>query len=816
MVKNLKYIDVAVALPVFGSYTYLVPEEMADIPLAGKRVFVPFGQRMVTGYVLCESKQENEARGDKEIKTIIDVLDEKPLFQSSMIPFFKWISDYYIHPIGEVIKTALPGGLNLYEIAYYAITDKGKEAAGRKQTVSLEERILRLLEKYPMSVKALCMEMSCDIPGALLYSMEKRKLIYKQKEIKPGKTKEKTESHFFLSGSCFPSCNISESQNKVIYCLKSNRELSLKRLNQLVPGASRAVRVLRDKGYITSCLKPVYRDPFGETISPDIAPVLTKEQEKAVSQIGNYLGKGFAPFLLTGITGSGKTEVYMNLASFAVNQGFGVIVLVPEIALISQMVRRFRARFGECVAILHSGLSAGEKLDQWIRIADKKTPVVIGARSAIFAPLSNTGIIIVDEEHDSSYKQEGGLRYNARDLAVVRAKLENCLVLLGSATPSVQSYYNVAIKKFSEVALTKRVEDRSLPEITVVDLKKNRDSRGIRRYFSEELIYRMKETLSRKEQVLLFLNRRGFSGFPVCGTCGEAVRCKNCDISLTLHKSANAYKCHYCGFTKASGSNCSNCGSTEIKLLGLGTEKVEAAVKNLFPEARVERMDSDTTVKKGSTVKILKGLSEKSIDVLVGTQMIAKGHDYPGITLVGIICADLSLAFPDFRAGERTFQVLAQVAGRAGRGASKGRVILQTYNPEHFTILSARDQDFKSFYEKEIRFREELNYPPFSRMIMIRLSGKDKKKTYECAKAIGKCCNALRQGNKSFQKLKLLGPIEASVTRIAGRFRWQILLKGDDSRPLHRFVHKIMFENAQKICGRNVSIYADVDPYFMM
>lgn len=817
MGKSPKYIDVAVALPVYGIFTYMVPEGMADISLPGKRVLVPFGQRRVTGYVLYEREQKNEFKDDKEIKAVIDVLDEKPLFHPSMIPFFEWISDYYIHPVGEVIKTALPGGLNLCEIINYAITDKGKEARDSRQAAPFEERILSLLEKCPMSVKGLCREMNENISGALLYSMEQRKWIEKRKEIKPGKTKAMTESYISLAASCLPSVKLSRSRQSVIDCLKSCGELSLKRLKELIPGAVRVVKSLENEGYITSSRKPVYRDPFGETINPDIAPVSTGEQEIVISEIRSFLGKGFAPFLLTGVTGSGKTEVYMKIASFAVKQGFGVLVLVPEIALISQMERRFRARFGECVAILHSGLSAGEKFDQWIRIADKKTPVVIGARSAIFAPFANPGIIIVDEEHDSSYKQEGGLRYNARDLAVVRAKFENCIVLLGSATPSVQSYHNVSLKKVSEVTLTKRVEDRMLPEITVVDLKKNRDSRGIRRYFSEELICRMKETLARKEQVLLFINRRGFAGFPVCGACGEAVRCKNCDISLTLHKSANAYKCHYCGFTKASGSNCNKCGSSEVKLLGLGTEKVEAAVKSLFPEARVERMDSDTTVRKGSMIKILKGLSEKSIDVLVGTQMVAKGHDYPGITLVGIICADLSLAFPDFRAGERTFQLLAQVAGRAGRGDSKGRVILQTYNPEHFVILSAKKQDFKSFYEKEIGFRKELNYPPFSRMVMIRLSGRDKKRTYESAKALGECCKALRAENKSFQKsVDVLGPIEASVTRIAGRFRWQILLKGDDSKPLHRFARKIMFENAQKICGRDVSISADVDPYFMM
>lgn len=815
MVKSPKYVDVAVALPVFGAYTYFVPESMEDIFLPGKRVLVPFGQRRVTGYVLCETKREDEVRDNKEIKAIMDVLDERPIFQPSMVPFFEWISDYYIHPLGEVVKTALPGGLNLYEVVKYKIPGEGEDAV-KKRISPVEEKILSLLEKRPMTYKELQKETNDNISGALLYSMEKRKLIEKNKEIRPGKTKRITESYISLSDAS-PSGKLSKSREKVIECLKSRGELSLKRLNEYVPGASRAVKYLEARGYIISSRKPVYRDPFGETIDPDIAPVSTKEQEDAISEIGGFLGKGFASFLLTGVTGSGKTEVYMKLASLAVKRGFGVMILVPEIALISQMERRFRARFGECVAILHSGLSAGEKLDQWTRIADKKTPVVIGARSAIFAPLENTGIIIVDEEHDSSYKQEGGLKYNARDLAVVRAKHEKCVALLGSATPSVQSCHNVSLKKFSEVTLTKRVEDRTLPEITVVDLKKNRDSRGIRRYFSDELIFRMKETLERKEQVLLFINRRGFSGFPVCGKCGEAIRCKNCDISLTFHKSANAYKCHYCGFTKASVSGCGKCGSSDIKLLGLGTEKVEAAVKSLFPEARVERMDSDTTARKGSTVKILKGLGEKTIDVLVGTQMVAKGHDYPGITLVGIICADLSLAFPDFRAGERTFQILAQVAGRAGRGDSKGRVILQTYNPEHFTILSAKDQNFVSFYEREIRFRKDLNYPPFSRMIMIRLSGREKKRTHECAKAIGECCSALRAGNKSFQKsVTVLGPIEASVARIAGRFRWQVLLKGSDSVQIHRFAREIMFENAPKICGRDVNISVDVDPYLMI
>jgi primosomal protein N' (replication factor Y) len=810
MVKSPKFIEVAVALPVWGTFTYLVPDTLLDVSVQGKRVLVPFGQRKVTGYVL----EETENKDDKEIKAILDILDDNPLFPPSMIHFFKWISDYYMHPVGEVIKTALPGGLNLYEVSNLFITDKGKEARDKKRPASSEERILSLLIESPKCVKDLCAELGDKVPSSLFCLMEQKGWIEKRREIKAGKTKVKTERYISLTDDEPIPGSLSESRIKIIETLKVSGEVSVKRLRETVPGAARLVNSMEKEGHVKIFQRPVYRDPFGETISPDIAPVPTFEQDGVISKIAGFLGKGFFSYLLSGVTGSGKTEVYMQLASLAVKEGYSVLVLVPEIALISQMEGRFRARFGECVSILHSGLSAGEKYDQWLRIAGGKTPIAIGARSAIFAPFKDIGLIIVDEEHDSSYKQEGGLRYNARDLAVVRAKLANCLVLLGSATPSVQSYHNISKRKITEVRLTKRVEDRNLPEISVVDLKETRDSRGIRRYISEELICGMKEALARKEQILLFLNRRGFAGFPVCGKCGEVLKCKNCDIPLTLHRFANAYKCHYCGFTKAANSSCTTCGSFEIKPLGLGTEKIEAAAKSLFPEARVARMDSDTTVRKGSIVKILKGLKEKTIDILVGTQMVAKGHDYPDITLVGVICADQSLAFPDFRSGERTFQLLAQVSGRAGRGSSPGKVILQTYNPEHFSIVSAKNQDYRAFYEKEILFRKALNYPPFSRMIQIRIYGKDKKKTGEYAKAIGDLCMRFKK-EFNMNSVDILGPIEAPVPKIAGRFRWQILLKGKEIKQLHRLARTIIIENVQK-GNRDVGVIVDVDPYFMM
>ena len=443
--------------------------------------------------------------------------------------------------------------------------------------------------------------------------------------------------------------------------------------------------------------------------------------------------------------------------------------------------------------------------------------IVIGARSAIFAPFEDIGIVIVDEEHDTSYKQEGQLRYNARDLAVVRAKQIGCLALLGSATPSIQSYYNTVTGKFTELTLTKRVEQRSLPKISIVDLRESRDTRGIGRYISAQLQHAMAEALGNDEQVLLFLNRRGYSSFPVCGACGQPMRCRHCDISLTLHQRSNAYRCHYCGFSRSAVSKCEICGSDKIKLLGLGTEKLEGMVAKLFPDARLARMDRDTTTRKGSVLKLLKGLRDKTTDVLVGTQMVAKGHDFPNITLVGIICADLSLSFPDFRAGERTFQLLAQVAGRAGRGDRPGRVILQTYNPDHFSIEAARQQDFLSFYHQEIGFRNALKYPPFARVIQLKISGKDSRETRKHADILGDRCRSLKMNDSAaYQSVDIMGPIEASLTRIAQRYRRQILLKGSDTKMLHHFINQLMSAHPVLFNNRQVKVAVDVDPFFMM
>jgi primosomal protein N' (replication factor Y) len=814
MTPENSYIEVAVALPVYKTFTYSVPQALLPFISAGKRVLVPFGRRRVTGYILGTACQDIEAA---EIRHILDVLDEQPLFPSSMIPFFRWVSDYYKHPIGDAIKNGLPGGLTLYDYASIVITEEGKRTLEKNQATVTESNVLRLLQSGPARLQNLNQKRDQVIPAALIQSLQHKGWILMIRRLRDAATKSRMERFASLADARPPRDGRSKSREKILALLKSEGETAVAELKKRVPAAPRLIRALEKDGHLKIREKRIYRDPFGESINPDYPPVLSPEQQSAVSRIADALGRGFATFLLQGVTGSGKTEVYMRVAAAALDKGKCVLVLVPEIALITQMERRFRARFGERIAILHSGLSAGERYDQWSRILQQKADIAIGARSAVFAPFTRIGLIVVDEEHDTSYKQENNLRYHARDLAVVRAKLNDCVALLGSATPSIQSHYNASAKKFIEVKLQKRVKSRSLPEIKIIDLRDSMGYRGVRRFITPQLHQAMKDTLSRNEQALLFLNRRGSANFALCRSCGQPLRCKHCDISLTFHQQANAFKCHYCGFSRAAATTCDRCGSAEIKKLGLGTEKLEATVQKLFPDARVARMDRDTTTKKGAIVKLLKGLKEQTIDILVGTQMVAKGHDFPGITLVGIICADLSLNFPDFRAAEQTFQLLAQVAGRAGRGTSPGSVILQTYNPDHFSILAAKDQDFRSFYPQEMSFRKALSYPPFSRMIQLKISGKDKSKTQAQAKRLGELCHALKIKNPSlYGSVELMGPIAASLTKIAERYRWQILLRAMRAKALHQFVGQLLFENSAVFNSRAVRVVIDVDPIFLM
>ncbi len=813
MTEHPDYIDVALALPVRKSYTYRASENLRPFVSVGKRALVPFGGRRATGYILGPAEPADGLR----IKQILDLLDDAPLFPASMVPFFRWIADYYLAPIGEVIQTALPAGLNVHETSLLEMTDAGNGVLERGEGAPLELEVLKQLKNAPRALKDLNKKNDGNIPRAMVHAMVRAGWVEEVRRLRGGGTRPRMERFVSASDPAPSREGLSAARGRVLDILESRGEISVKELKALASNGPRLIKPLEASGHVVIRLKQVYRDPFGEPITPDSPPKLTEEQDQVVSRVLPSLDNGFSTYLLAGVTGSGKTEVYLRLAAEAVEKGRRVVVLVPEIALISQMERRFRARFGERVAVLHSGLSTGERYDQWMRILRNEAAIVVGARSAIFAPFTGPLLIIVDEEHDASYKQENTPRYNARDLAVVRAKLDEGAALLGSATPSMESYYNMTTGKFQELRLTRRVERRPLPGITLVDLRETRDLRGPRRFFSPELLEAMGKALGREEQVLLFLNRRGFATFPVCAACGDSMRCPNCDITLTLHKGARAYRCHYCGYAAAYGSVCPTCGSPNIKLMGMGTEKVAEAVRAFYPEARIARMDRDTTTRKGSILKILKALKKRSLDVLVGTQMVAKGHDFPHITLVGVICADLSLSFPDFRASERTFQLLAQVAGRAGRGNRPGRVILQTYTPDHFSIRTAKNQDFHAFYGQEAAFREALNYPPYSRMIQLKISGKDKEKTARAAWTVGELCRMILEDNPVFSRaIEIMGPIESPLQKIAGRHRWQILLKGPRVGPLHRFVRQLLNKRPSVFNNRAVKVSVDVDPFYLL
>jgi primosomal protein N' (replication factor Y) (superfamily II helicase) len=814
MSQKEEYIDVAVTLPVYNTFTYKTPERLVNLITPGMRVLVPFGRRRVTGYVLKITSKPEKLKA----KLIFDILDDIPLFPESMIQFFRWISDYYIHPLGDVIKTALPSGLNQRDISMISITEQGKTGLEKENFTPGESEILSILKdnNNALPLKTLAKKSLNPSFNNLIGKMEKAGLLVKTYKLAKDTTRLKKEKFILLSEAPLKKIILSKKRKQILKIVKDEIEISLTKLRKQIPTAPNLIKPLSEAGYLKIIEKQVFQDPFGDPVDPDTPPRLTEEQEKVVNHVSDKIDKGFQRYLLSGVTGSGKTEVYLRLVSKALEIKKTALVLVPEISLISQTERRFRARFGNKIAVLHSALSNTERLDQWRQIKQQKAQVVIGVRSSLFAPLENLGLIIVDEEHDTSYKQESGLRYNARDLSVVRAQMNNIPVILGSATPSIQSYHNACTDKFEELKLTTRVNQSPLPEITLVDLKNNKDFTGFQRIISPLLSKSIRKCLNRGEQALIFLNRRGFSTFPVCESCGEAIKCKFCELAMTFHKGLNEFRCHLCGFASSTKIKCPDCGSTKIKPLGFGTEKIENMILTLFPDARIARIDQDTTSKKGQLISLLKKIKNRSVDIIIGTQMLAKGHDFPFITLVGIICADLSLNFPDFRSSERTFQLLAQVAGRAGRGDRTGKVIMQTYNADHFAIQASKNQDFVEFYQNEIPFRKALLYPPYSRIIQLKISGTNALKVENHALLLGNLLKAMLDNDEKIKNsVQILGPIEAGIPKIAKRFRWQILIKGININTLNRLVKNLLSQKQVK-AEKNVSTNIDVDPYSMM
>ncbi len=587
--------------------------------------------------------------------------------------------------------------------------------------------------------------------------------------------------------------------------------LSWKELRRKTGASRNALRALETKGLLG--LQAVRRERIpgrGPTGEGERQLLFTPEQEAAWTEIMEGWGKEKRFFLLHGITGSGKTEIYYRVAAETLEQGRNVLILVPEIALTPQMVAGFRGRFAGKLALLHSSLSPGERYDQWWRVQRGEARVVLGARSAVFAPLQNIGLIVLDEEHEQTYRQDDGPRYHTREVAGWRARYHKAVLLLGSATPSLESYLQASAGSYKTLELKKRVGDRPLPAVQVVDMRYefHRGNRGI---FSRTLLRAMEETLAREEQLILFLNRRGYAGFLLCRSCGYVVQCPSCSVSLTYHMEPEHLQCHLCGFRKAPGFSCPGCGSVYLRNFGLGTQRLEEAVKKIFPGAAVIRMDSDATARKDAHHKLWELFKKKEASVLIGTQMIAKGLDFPHVTLVGVVAADIALNLPDFRAGERTFQLLTQVAGRAGRGEKGGRVIVQTYNPEHYSIKAAAAHDYQKFVEEELKRRKSLHYPPFTQLLLFTCSAPFVELAEESAMELRA---SLEKEIVLDQLEQFIGPAPAPLPKIRDLYRFQILFKVNNPANYNPIIRKVIWELRSKMKGTRITV--DLNPMVML
>ena len=750
MKKMTKYAKVVVNVPFIERnkfFDYKIPEKYFDEIEIGNLVLVPFGKRSIKAFII--SFKNNVEIEDSKLKEIKKIYKKESFFTQKDLKLYQWMADYYSLNLISVIRAAIPAGV-------------------------LNNNINKKKNKY--------IRLNREVD-------EIRKII---KDIEKKAPKQKEVLKFLL-----------ENQNKDYI------KTELAKKAGTYPGT---VNRLIEKGYIRSEEKIKRRKPYMEKKdSEEKSFEANKYQKKAIEKIeDNFFNSDFSQtYLLHGVTGSGKTEVYLQLVEKLLKENQGAIILVPEISLAPVMVRRFYSRFGDKIAVLHSNLSPGERYDEWLRLKNGKAKIAIGARSAIFAPVQNLGMIIIDEEHENSYKQGTYPYYHAREVGVKRAKILGIPLVLGSATPSLKSYYFAQKNYFKYLSLPERINKRDMPPVEIIDMR-DEMKEGNLSIFSQKLKNNIEDALKRNEQILLFLNRRGYSSFALCRECGHVLRCENCDISLTYHNQENLLKCHYCDYQQEIPRFCPECGSEYIKKFGIGTEKLEEEVKKYFPEAEVDRMDIDTTTKKGAHRKILKKLEKNKTDILIGTQMITKGHDYPGISVVGVITADTILNLPDFRSAERTFQLITQVAGRTGRGDIKGEVIVQTYTPGHYSIQAARKHDYQKFYNKEIKLRNQLNYPPFSKLINIIIEGKKNEKVIRGANDLGSFFD-----NYQSEILELLGPSPAPIEKLRGKYRWQIILKFSKYNKRKHILDEIK-EKFLPYKLKSVKFNIDVDPISML
>ncbi len=743
------YVEVALPVPLRKLFTYRLPAGFESVAKIGSRVAVPFGRQKLIGYIVnFRNEIDPETHlRDSDIKDIAELLDEDPLLSAEILQLTKWAADYYATSWGEMLKASLPAG----------ISSSTRVRPKRRKAIKLIE--------------------------------------------------------FDRDGEAF--AKLTGQQRSFIDLLESTggQALFTEVLAKAGVGAS-PINTLVKRGFIEVEVREVFRDPLSEIAAdPELQFDLTKEQAASLSEIETAIEKkNYAAFLLHGVTGSGKTEVYIRAMQAALKDDRSSLMLVPEIALTPVFSRRLRAVFDDEVAILHSNLSAGERYDEWRRIRNGDARVVIGTRSAVFAPLHDAGLIIVDEEHDTSYRQSEMPYYHGRDLAVMRANLANAVIVLGSATPSLETFDNAHAGKYRYLRLPDRIGGRPLAKAELIDMREVfRRTGGKDIVLSPQLITAVEETHRKGEQTMILLNRRGFSTFVLCRSCGESLRCKNCDITMTYHRGGRQLVCHYCSYSVLTPKNCPFCESEFLYFIGQGTEQVEDVLKKRFPKLRIARVDRDSMKRKGELAKTLSAFDKGEIDILLGTQMIAKGHDFHNVTLVGVVSVDTGLGLPDFRSAERTFQLLTQVAGRAGRGQLPGTVLIQTYYPEHYALRHAVNQDFEGFYQEEMKYRERLGYPPYFVLASIMIVHRKLEFAIKNANILR---DSLDRAN-SEKRARILGPAQASIARIKNQYRQQIILKSQNRRELRTMIDKAFAEAEARGCDLRI-VQLEIDPVDLM
>jgi len=804
-----QFCDVAVPVPLDATFTYRIPEDSPE-PVVGGRVIVPFREKRLCGIVT----ELHDREPKFTTRRLSQVLDSTPSLTPELMPLGQWIAQYYIAPVGEVFRSMLPLSAEFRRVIGYRITDKGIDALHAASTIGSSLRSQKTPEQQMLEYAVL----NRLADGEIVREGTLRSASGASRAVLQGLLRKKWIAREDLSDVRDASRTVTfATLRQVEGKLNANQQAIVDYLRSQT-GQRASVETIRELDVPRTTLQTLVRRGIVE-LSEEAASfhvsglkprklefLFTKAQKAALDEINGAVDqRKFLPMLLHGVTGSGKTAVYLSAMQSVLAKGRSAILLVPEIGLTPAMAADLHQIFGDEVAILHSALSDDERAEQWKRIRNGDSHIVVGTRSAVFAPVPDLALIVVDEEHDHSYKQEEMPRYHARDVAVMRAKMANAAVVLGSATPSLETYHNAVQGKYTLLELPERIEKRPLPEVKVLDMREEFHRTKKDEVLSRKLVEEIGERLSRHEQAMVLLNRRGYSAFVLCRECGESVQCKNCAISMTYHKREHRLVCHYCGHMRSAPKTCPKCGSEYVQYLGAGSEKLEHILHGLFPQARIARLDRDTVRGRDDFERMLSALHEGEIDLLVGTQMIAKGHDVANVTLVGVVGSDAALSFPDFRAAERTFQLLTQVAGRAGRGDTPGKVVLQTFFPDHYAIQYAAAHDYHGFYEKEIRFRSWMHYPPFNVVSNVLVRSQKLDEALAWSGVLGKWFAGTR-----LEGVRVMGPAAAAIVRLKTEYRYHFLVKSASRERMNSALRAMLeHADAQKIPRNHLVV--DVD-----